>query len=112
MAQTPEDAPSTVKVARRIALLSPEVIERIAAGEVIERPASVVRELIDNALDAGATALRIEIREGGLRLVRVADDGCGIPDGELELACKPHTTSKVHSLADLDALATLGFRGE
>ena len=113
MAQTPSHGQTPgATTARRIALLPPHVIERIAAGEVIERPASVARELIDNALDAGATTLRIEIREGGLRLVRVADDGCGIPADELELACQPHTTNKLRSLADLDALATLGFRGE
>lgn len=96
----------------RIAPLPREVVERIAAGEVIERPASVARELIENALDAGARTLRVEMREGGLRLLRVADDGCGIPAEELEAACQPHTTSKIASLEDLDELATLGFRGE
>lgn len=89
-----------------------EVIDRIAAGEVIERPASVVRELIDNALDAGATSIRIELRDGGLRLIRIADDGSGIEPDELALACQPHTTSKIHSLDDLSNIATLGFRGE
>jgi DNA mismatch repair protein MutL len=93
-------------------LLPPEVIERIAAGEVIERPGSAVRELIDNALDAGATSVRVEMRNGGLRLVRVADDGWGIAAAELELACQRHTTSKVRTLADLEAVTTLGFRGE
>lgn len=95
-----------------IAPLPREVVERIAAGEVIERPASVVRELIDNALDAGATSVRIELGEGGLRLIRVADDGWGIAPEQLALACQPHTTSKVRALADLDGIATLGFRGE
>ena len=97
---------------RHIALLAPQVIERIAAGEVIERPASVVRELIENALDAGATSVRIEVREGGLRLIRVSDDGTGIASDDLELACQPHATSKVRDLDDLTHITTLGFRGE
>lgn len=96
----------------RIAPLAREVIERIAAGEVIERPASVVRELIDNALDAHATTIRIELQDGGLRLIRVADDGEGILADDLPLAVTPHATSKVRSLADLEHVATLGFRGE
>lgn len=97
---------------QHIAPLSAEVVERIAAGEVIERPASVVRELIENALDAGATAIRIEIRDGGARLLRVSDDGAGIARDELLLAVQPHTTSKVGSVDDLGHLTTLGFRGE
>ncbi|HEY1389682.1 MAG TPA: DNA mismatch repair endonuclease MutL [Ktedonobacterales bacterium] len=96
----------------RIAPLAREVIERIAAGEVIERPASVVRESIDNALDAHATTIRIELQDGGLRLVRVADDGEGILADDLPLTVTPHATSKVRSLSDLDHIATLGFRGE
>lgn len=95
-----------------IEALPREVIDRIAAGEVIERPASVVRELIDNALDACATTIRIELREGGLRLIRVSDDGAGIAPDELTLACQPHTTSKIHVLDDLSRVTTLGFRGE
>ncbi|HZC06270.1 MAG TPA: DNA mismatch repair endonuclease MutL [Ktedonobacterales bacterium] len=98
--------------APRVRTLAPEVIERIAAGEVIERPASVARELIANALDADATDLRVEMREGGLRMLRVSDDGCGIAPDDLELATRPHTTSKARTLADLDHLTTLGFRGE
>lgn len=97
---------------KRITPLSAEIVERIAAGEVIERPASVVRELIDNALDAGARAIRVEIRTGGLRLIRVADDGSGIAPEDLPLACATHATSKVAALPDLEHIATLGFRGE
>lgn len=89
-----------------------EVAERIAAGEVIERPVSAVKELVENALDAGANELRIEVRGGGLRLLRVTDDGQGIHKSELEAACARHSTSKIRRVEDLDHLYTLGFRGE
>jgi DNA mismatch repair protein MutL len=95
-----------------IHLLPQDVAERIAAGEVIERPVSVVKELVENALDAGSHEIRVEIRGGGLRLIRVTDDGYGIPEDELESACARHTTSKINTLEDLSRLHTLGFRGE
>jgi DNA mismatch repair protein MutL len=96
---------------RQIRLLPAAVSARIAAGEVIERPASVVKELVENALDAGATSIRIDIRGGGLGLIRVGDDGAGIPGDQLWLACQRHATSKLAS-DRLDAVRTLGFRGE
>src|SRR5438128_3047110 len=95
-----------------ILVLPADVAERIAAGEVIERPVSVVKELVENALDAGAHEVRVEIRGGGLRLMRVTDDGYGIPEDELERACARHSTSKISSVEDLSRLHTLGFRGE
>ncbi len=95
-----------------IEVLPPEVAAKIAAGEVVERPASAVKELIENAIDAGATDIRIEIRDGGKRLIRVADNGCGIAADQASLAFARHATSKLHTLEDLDRIATLGFRGE
>lgn len=95
-----------------IRTLAPEIISKIAAGEVIERPASVVKELIENSLDAQATEIAVEARDGGMKLIKVSDNGTGIPATEVELAFQRYATSKLSKLEDLEKISTLGFRGE
>src|SRR5437868_5222527 len=92
--------------------LPPSVVNKVAAGEVIERPASVVKELLENSVDAGCTRLDVEVGQGGTEFIRVADDGCGIVPDDLPLAFASHATSKLHTADDLFRIGTLGFRGE
>ena len=96
----------------KIKILSADVANKIAAGEVVERPASVVKELIENAIDAGSTSIRVEVRAGGKRLIRVSDNGIGMEREDALLALERHATSKVNRIEDLERIHTFGFRGE
>ena len=94
----------------KINLLSSKIYNRIAAGEVVERPFSVVKELVENSIDAGAKNIQVEIENGGITSIRITDDGCGIEKSELKKALLPHATSKISTLKDLDNICSLGFR--
>ena len=96
----------------RISILSDQVANQIAAGEVIERPASIVKELVENSLDAGATSIEVEFKKGGSNYIRIEDNGCGMSKDDALLSLERHATSKIKSASDLNRLSSMGFRGE
>ncbi|MFO0026855.1 MAG: DNA mismatch repair endonuclease MutL, partial [Deltaproteobacteria bacterium] len=112
MAHTDPARPSGAGPRPRVRALPSALVDQIAAGEVVERPASVVKELVENAIDAGAGEVRVETEQGGVARIVVSDDGHGMDPGDAQLAVSRHATSKIASLEDLRAIGTLGFRGE
>ena len=96
----------------KINKLPSEIFNRIAAGEVVESPSSIVKELVENAIDAGATEISVSVKGGGIDFIRITDNGCGIEFSDMPTAFLPHATSKIRSIDDLDNIGTLGFRGE